>query len=132
MTKFTMEIRNLELSEVNYPEIYLFREGTYQNLSPAVVDFEKINPTSYKISLKKSSNIPEVLVFSELYNSSWKGPGEHILANKYANGWIIKNPGEYSFFLTFAPQKVFDISKQVSLISIILGSLFVVYKFIRK
>lgn len=84
------------------------------------IEFEKINPTKYKIHIK--SEKPFVLVFSETYNDRWLAYYEennqiinnHFLANGYANAWCV-DPEEhgiddnFNIILYFKPQSYYYI-----------------------
>jgi len=132
-SQFGVEIRNLRVREVDTPELSLVMNGsTKSDFPPSQTSFEEINPTFYKVHIDKSNNNPEVLVLSELYNTSWKLtytnseqiPNiSHFLVNNYANGWVISGSGSYDLLINFAPQKILESGEKISLYSIIIAIL---------
>jgi hypothetical protein len=132
-SQFGVEIRNLRIREVDTPELSLVMNGdSKNNFPPSQTSFEEVNPTFYKVHIDKSNNNPEVLVLSELYNTSWKlsytngeqiPDSSHFLVNDYANGWVINKSGSYDLLINFAPQKVLESGEKISLYSIIVAVL---------
>jgi len=125
---FVVEIKNFTITKVTIPEIFFYREipGASSGNNSSVVDFEKINPTSYTVKVSKHDDSPEILVFSELFNNGWQAridDGEllqtHLLANGYANAWKLERSGEYNIYLSYKPQRLLNLAKLVSLISFI-------------
>jgi len=69
----------------------------------ANVEFEQINPTKYKIKVSGLQN-PEILVFSENYDSNWKlNQKAPVPLYSLVNGYFIEKDGEY--LLEYQPQK---------------------------
>jgi len=128
-SEFSVEVKNLRLRKVTTPPILVVLDGTDgQNANKGEVSFEKINSAKYIAHIDKLDEQEEILVFSELYNSNWKAtyvngeqvPGEkHLLANVYANGWIVDKPGEYDIVIEFSSEKVLRTGKIVSVVSIV-------------
>lgn len=127
-SKFGVEIRNLKVREVDSPELALIINGTVSDDSiPTQTSFEEINPTFYKVHVDKKSTKPEILVLSELYNSSWKlsyqdgkpVPNDlHLLVNGYANGWVLSKEGSYDLTISFGPQKALEFGVKISRYSV--------------
>lgn len=82
----------------------------------------KVNPTRYTIRVTQSENSATfLLVFQNSYHKGWKlsidgdtplGEDKHVLANKYANAWIVsegdrKGKTEYTISLSLETQKYF-------------------------
>lgn len=65
-----ISIRNFSLTETSIPEVYLVKAGQSKIHKP-LISFKKINPVSYKISVRGASD-PYYLVFSEAFNKNWK------------------------------------------------------------
>jgi len=99
-----------------------FCNAKYQPPSVALLT-TKVNPTRYTIRVKQSeSSAPFLLVFQNSFHTSWKlsiderpplREDRHVLANKYANAWIItendrKGKTEYSVSLNLEIQKYFS------------------------
>lgn len=134
---YEFELRNFRIEEIKTPEAYLVMNNNNKfSQSTTKVDWQQVNPTFYKLHLSKNSNIPEVLVFSESFNSGWKvyyengtevSSGKHLLVNAYANGWVLDKAGIYDLSVRFYPQEILDRSKNISLASLILSGIFLLY-----
>lgn len=63
----------------------------------------------------------------ELYSSEWEAsvngknidPTNHFLVNSYANGWLIQTAGNYDINITFMPQRILELGKKVTLVSVV-------------
>lgn len=70
-----------------------------------MVSVKKYNPAFYKVAVEGSG----LLVLNQAYEKGWvawrgsKLVGEHVLANNWANGWLIES-GSETIFLVFLPQ----------------------------
>lgn len=132
---FEVEIRDLSFKIKDDQQPYLENVGLPSN-PPKTTDLEwhKLSSTEYQVSFRKTSITPEVLVFSELFDSRWQLSGadaEHFLVNMYANGWLFDKPGSYQLKLRFSPQSWLNYSKWISASSIglvLLCLLFTRYK----
>lgn len=125
----TIVIRNMAINRSSKPEIFLKTPGKIikESTDSAFVDYERENPSFLKGKLRIEK--PEVLVFAETFDQHWKlelfkqgkkvNPKEHVLVNIYANGWVINDPGEYEFTITYWPQKVVSFGGIISLISLV-------------
>ncbi|MCR4329313.1 MAG: hypothetical protein NUV65_02085 [Candidatus Roizmanbacteria bacterium] len=145
---------------------YIDKKTSY---SPASLSINKINQTKYILKIKNAKS-KHLIVFSESYDVNWKlyilnkdstdnsffsifrqsvDESRHILANGYANAWIIdtdnicnnitkctKNKnGNYDFttVVEFAPQKYFHLGLQIGLMAFILTSSYLFYlKLVKK
>jgi len=123
---------------VRFPEVNLILDYVEDEPVESMVEWEMVNPTEYKVKLSKNSDQPELLVFSELYNSQWGAfyeGGEklpewkHVLVNVYANAWLIDKKGDYEIVLRHLPQKTLVYSSRISLFSFLLALL---YLFVNK
>lgn len=81
--------------------------------------FEKINPTKSRVDV--NADEPFVLISSIAYDSTWEAriigsdeKLEHIIANGYANGWIVTRTGKYSIVLEYKTQKYFVWGVEIS------------------
>lgn len=87
-----------------------------------VLSTTKVNPTRYTIRIKQSkSPAPFLMIFQNSYHKGWKlsidgdaslGEDQHVLANKYANAWVIteadrKGKTEYTVSFNLETQKYF-------------------------
>ncbi|MFA7244321.1 MAG: alpha-(1-_3)-arabinofuranosyltransferase family protein [Patescibacteria group bacterium] len=105
--------------------------------SPETI-FSKISPTKYSVQVK-NANSPYILTFLASYNKNWKvtinkngktqkiDEGQHYLANGYANGWYVREQGDYTMTIEYSAQKVFSILAICSIL-IAAGS-FIYFKF---
>lgn len=92
---------------------------TYSSQS---LSWHEDNPTKYTI--KANTNSPFILGLLESYDSNWKlqvngkqiSEEDHIQINSYANGWLIRDTGELTITIEYAPQKIFTISVIASLV----------------
>ncbi len=124
---YKVQIKNLSWSRLERPSVFLTLSKPPTDGQKTEIKWSKTNPTQYLVKMKKTDSQPEVLVFSELFNSGWEiktilGPAipqkNHILANIYANGWLITEPGDYELNLSFGPQKGLESGRIVTQASI--------------
>lgn len=108
------------------------------------LSFTKINPTKYKVEIEdgKSSYF---IVLSESFNSGWKiyqgkeeiAKGNHFMANGFANGWYIganllgDGINKKEIIIEYAPQRLDDISMTISLASVGILLLSLLYILVR-
>jgi len=119
-----------------------FDDSNKQNSQIDDIQFEKINPTRYKIQIHNLAK-DTTLILNQSYNSGWSLStgnksvlnNDHFLANGYANGWKIrimdlcdnnnmcqKKPNghfDISLALEFVPQKIFHLCLILSSITVI-------------
>lgn len=128
--KLNIEVNNLKVSQLNIPDVHLVTQQRLVNYQyKTSLDWEKVNPTLYHVKINKQDSQPEVLVFSELFDSGWKINGQsskldiskHILVNSYANGWLLEKMGKYEVDIEFMPERLLNIGKFVSGSAIALG-----------
>lgn len=67
-----VNIQNLKISRLKRLDPTLLSSFSQNNQSDTTWDWIKINPTHYLIRIQKNNNNPELLVFSELFNSKWQ------------------------------------------------------------
>lgn len=125
-------IQNLRITK-KQPIAPTFSKSGEKIKTESKLTWQQISPVLYELYLEKSNNDPEFLVFSELFSGGWViqddngkaiSDKEHYLVNGYANGWILKTPGEYRFTVTYLPEKILTIGKYISIIS--LGSILII------
>lgn len=88
----------------------------------------QLNPTKYEIKVNVSS--PYVLVLNNKFNSNWKisdKTASHFTINGFANAWNVSKTGEYSLIIEYGPQKYFYIGWLVTIISMALAIVYLVY-----
>ncbi len=66
------------------------------------------------------ATLGNVLVFSDSYDERWTAtqdglPLVHVVANGYANGWLVPNPSAGDVILSFWPQRSFALGIRISL-----------------
>lgn len=96
------------------------------------IDFKKISQTKYEVNVENVSE-PFVLVFSELFDPGWrlyndsKVNNKHIIANGYANAWLVEDLDNSKHIIEFMPQRNLQLGVYVSIFSIVLGIAIAVY-----
>lgn len=129
---FSGAIKNLLIKQIQHPEPVLISALSLKSQeTKTILEWEKVNPSKYKIKFRKQGATPEVMVFSELFNSGWNLKQEdkqvagdrHFLVNAYANGWLFDKQGNYDLILEFGPQRFLNIGARVSILSFIAGTL---------
>lgn len=113
--------------------IFDFCDAKY-DLHRVDLSIMRVNPTKYKIRIRQSEgSAPFLLVFQNSFHTSWKlsiderpplGEDQHVLANKYANAWIIteadrKGKTEYTVSLKLELQKYFSYGLWITGFSIV-------------
>ena len=102
-----------------------------------IINFKKIDPTKYEVNVTTKSK-GYFLIFSETFHPEWTALinnnkiTEHYLVNGYANSWYINNSQicdasntinnvcDYKISLIYEPQKLYNYSSIMSLISFLL------------
>lgn len=128
---YQVELTNFVVSkQVDTPSLILISQGrTLPNNSQGMnIQWQRVDSTHYKVKVSKSSTIPGLLVFSELFDPRWKilysdgssiSSKEHFLANDFANAWILDKTGDYNLSIVFTPQYLLDIGDKLSITSTI-------------
>ena len=99
---------------------------------PKRIEVKKISPSTYNIKVEKSQG-EFLLVFNNSFHPGWTvsigsksiPEDKHIVANGYANGFIIDNKGSFDILLKFAPEEKMYRVYQISLSAIAVGTLIV-------
>lgn len=97
---------------------------------PEKIEFIKISPVNYKIKVNNSRG-KFLLVFNNNFHPGWDAfmegrpipADKHIVANGYANGFIIDRNGNFDISLQFILEEVVQKSYRVSLLAISLGAI---------
>ncbi len=95
---------------------------------PEKIEFKKISPVNYDVKIINSKG-KFLLVFNQTYHPGWTAlvegkpidENKHIIANGYANGFLIDKVGSFNISLKFAPEEKILRSYQISLLAISLG-----------
>lgn len=98
------------------------------NKVPEKIEVNKISPVIYKIKVYNSRG-RFLVVFNNTYHPGWNvsvgnklfPPERHIIANGYANGFIIDQLGNFEISLRFAPEEDLKRFYKISLIVVSLG-----------
>lgn len=98
--------------------------------APEKSEVQKMSPVSYKVRITGSKG-KFILVFNNTYHPGWIAfvkskpisNEKHIVANGYANGFIIDEIGNFDISLKFAPEEAGKKSLLVSLVFISFGML---------
>lgn len=99
--------------------LLLSRPGKMKKEAPEV-SYARQDPTRYFVLAEQKNNTR--LVFGDSYNAGWSlrdGDRSHgsIKVNGYANGFL-PNGGKKEFQLEYSPQRLFDLSKLISAVSL--------------
>jgi hypothetical protein len=117
--KLRAHINNFQVSK----KIGIRPYFTLKNNIPPIesqINWKKISPVEYQLTVQKTTQDSEILVFSELFGSGWEMKSQefqHILVNGYANGWIIDRPGSFTTTVYYAPQSKLDMGYMISLVA---------------
>ena len=103
------------------------------------LSYTKINGAEYKVKVEDAKN-PFIIVLSELFDPGWKIYSAsntelseaHFLANTYSNGWLIDRTGTYDLSIKFMPQDILQKSESISVLSVVVGIIFLLWRFILK
>lgn len=114
----------VEVYEIFSPIIFAGKNVSEQQTDKPKVDFEKINPSKFKISITKAHG-PFVLIFNQRFNFLWRLSDEnghlvstHFSVDGYANGWLLSGNEEYNLNLEYYPQRLFGYGVKISLASL--------------
>lgn len=96
--------------------------------TPEKIEFTKISPVNYGIKVINSKG-KFLLVLNNAYHPGWIflvngeqiDSNKHIVANGYANGFLIDKTGSFNISLKFAPEEKIQRFYKVSLFTISLG-----------
>lgn len=121
-----------QISAMQTQLIKNYNAANIQFNSDPLLNFQQINPTKYVVHVNAS--IPFFLIFSQSYNTGWvatiggqKLPDQsHLIGNYFANSWYINKTGSYTITLEFTPQNLFFTGIAISVITLIICSIFLV------
>ena len=124
---YKVYIDNIQLTKQKYNTVV----DVAAEAKPAIITFQKLNPTKYIVHVSASE--PFFLIFSESYHRDWVAyingeqiPSEqHFVANGYANAWYVNKTGTYNITLEFRPQKLFYVGSATSIITLIFCVLYI-------
>ncbi len=99
---------------------------------PKRIEVKKISPSMYDIKIEQSQG-EFLLVFNNSFHPGWTASignmsipeDKHIVANGYANGFIVDNKGSFDILLKFAPEEKMYRTYQISLYAVTVGTLIV-------
>lgn len=107
------------------PVVYYEKNMGNINTKQADYNFTKISSSEYKVDIGLTDS-DIALVLDQQYNSGWqlqnsrgnKINAEHVMANGYANSWIIPaDQTSQKFVIVFKPQRYSKIGLQITIIS---------------
>ena len=124
-------IKNLSVNRLIEPQPILVKRNPVVTAEVPLITYTKINPTKYSVRVSGAKD-SFILVLSELFNNGWIArfddnttANTHFLANAYANGWLIDKTGDFNLTLEFSPQRLLDIGKIISGLSILGGLIYI-------
>lgn len=113
-------VDRVEFHEIVSPNIVSVRQISQSLGGNATVNYEKINPTHYLVSIKKADT-PFILSFNESFSPFWRIRDfdvEHFMVDGYANAWIIDKEGSYDLVIEYLPQKLFYYGIGISILGL--------------
>ncbi len=132
-----VEIRNFTITRIPNGGVYLETSSFDKTSKPidSSLTYSRENPTRYTINLSQSTS--GLLVFKETYHPDWvledsngnKVKAQHVIADGYANGWIVEDLEHGLYQVQFGPEKRKRIGEIYGTILIIIGiGVFLKYK----
>ena len=95
-----------------------FYSGRIRILKPTLIFFKESFDPGWELSLVRNK---------EIYK-----PSQHLVANLFANAWLIEQPGDYDFVLNYSPQKFIKAGMVLAGLGLVIVLIFVVgYNFRR-
>lgn len=100
---------------------------------PEKIEIKKISPVNYETNVFNSKG-KFILVFNNNYHQGWTAlidgklldSSKHIVANGYANGFLIDKVGNFNISLRFSPETKIVNSNRISFIGIVAGVIILV------
>lgn len=151
-----VSVSNIEVVPKLPDKLYLVSEGSGELSVPETIEFQKVNPTKYKVKVKGSPE-PFLMVFSETFDTRWKAyhlpesglwdkdtkiwdtwgkkaidDQRHVLVNGYANAWWVDKTGDFEVIIEFAPQQLLYFGYLISGSSILIFILIIGLNYMRK
>lgn len=139
-------VDEIEIHKIFSPVIVATTETVSNQENEAELRYEKINPTSYSVTIKAAKQ-PFILFFNERFHPMWRlfeknlsgdlsdyrsANNSHFTIDGYANGWIIDKKGDYQLILEFLPQRYFKSGIFVSLVGLVSALSVIFYFTIKK
>ena len=126
----TVEITDLLVYPVNANGGHSVNDWLTTQQNNVTLDYTKINPTQYIVSVNTSQ--PFFLVFSESFDKGWVATingqqvpsNYHFTINGYANGWYINKTGTFTITLEFPSQNLFYLGSVISIITFVLVAIY--------
>ena len=123
-------IKDISLYKVAYPNIVLYKKQKETTDIDNVVSFKKIDPVTYDVNLKKSSE-PTSLIMRESYGKYWKLCDEknkclpfddksHFATAGFANAWYSEKGFGEKLKLYYYPQRWYTIGTIITLGSVLI------------
>lgn len=137
-SRLTSELINqrrftIETNEMIFPVLFLAPIDQKPSVLHSV-EYKKISPTKYEISLQNASN-PTILAFMERYNDGWELLGAknaHFRINGYGNGWLITDKNKGNLVVSYKPQKLFTFGAAITIAFAIIGMSYLLFDLRRK
>ncbi len=110
----------------NGPKAFVLEESTAtaRFLSSAQLEGQRrMGPTDLSVAVDAHGEF--LLVLSTTYDSGWQASvngqavGRHVVADGYANGWIINYTGNVTISIAYAGEPAFDAGLTISVVSIL-------------
>ena len=114
-----------------------FFQSIAPNVKPPSITSKKITAEKYEVTVRGASK-PFVLAFGEAYDEHWvvRAPRGKTIRSvplySTINGFPIENTGNYAVTIEFEPQRQADFGLAISLITVVLSLLFLLYNWRKK
>lgn len=123
---------DLKVSKLFTNSLILAQIDTQNLPVPSFKSYKRISQVEYEVDVNDADS-GHIVVFKESYSPGWKAElysdkgarislsPVHFTGDMYANAWYVDDvPSSYKMRIYYAPQKIFNISFGISVISIIL------------
>lgn len=125
--RFPNESKKLQVTDLEEVRIYAYQEVKSPQAVLPQITYQKKSPTEYQLQVTNARS-PFVLVFNTAYHPLWNAQlpsglvssANHVLANNYANAWLIDQQGDFFVQISYQGQKYHDLGKIISIVSILI------------
>ncbi len=115
-----------------------FNETKGRNTLPSGFSMKQLSPTNYEVNVNSQGSF--FLVFLESFDINWKtsvngipvSEENHIMANSFANAWLIESTGDLKIMVRYETQNIFVTSVVASTVLPILLLTFLVKKKVKE
>jgi arabinofuranan 3-O-arabinosyltransferase len=121
-TTSIVEYRGLRVRSAAPLAIALIDDSIARSAAPRV-SWTRLGASTYQVDVSRATE-PFVLSLGESFAPGWTlqgmpsgRPGEHVVADGYANGWLIGPGDPFTARITFAPDRAMNAARALSLLT---------------